>query len=124
MWKATRVGAVVFVVGLPMVVLCMIPCVRPHRTSREWISKACIVVQALVVGFVLAFWAHLVPCFWLACDLGPDDDGYARGLVWFGGWPLTTLITGAVALRCKAVRLVRFEAATPRTSEPVCASVV
>ena len=93
-----RILALLFVIALPVIILIVMQIlIRRGRSSafqvsvsaeNFWIFAA---AQAVAIGFLLSFWLHFVPCFWLACDLSDDDDGTLRGTLWFGGWPFFTL---------------------------------
>ncbi|MBE36394.1 MAG: hypothetical protein CMI16_12700 [Opitutaceae bacterium] len=96
-WNVYRLGAVLFVILAPFAVLTAAVCCSCLRLRRQrtifvcnfWFWSA---VQAIAAGGLIAFWAHFVPCIWLACDLGPQDDGVLRGALWFGLWPVITFL--------------------------------
>jgi hypothetical protein len=96
-FEAPRIGAMVFVcvallfVFVAGVYACFGGWPRWYTASRArfWCAAG---VQAVLLGFVVGLWLHLVPCFWLACDLGPEDEPMMRGLLWFVSWPVIALL--------------------------------
>ena len=88
-WGTERMFAVAFVVAFPVVACgcctiwrcfrCAVFCDIPAGRLMYWTVG---LTQAVVVGFAIGTWAHWVPCLWLACDLGEDDDPDLRVFVW------------------------------------------
>jgi hypothetical protein len=68
-----------------VVLMCNLDCFN----SKLWLYG---ILQVSILGFIISFWAHFIPCFWLACDLSNNDDAIMRGLIWFIGWPISSLI--------------------------------
>lgn len=54
-------------------------------------------------AFLIGFFLHFLPCLWWACDLGPADNGPARGAIWFGGWALFAVLLLLPFLRNSAL---------------------
>ena len=92
-WSTYRTGAVWFVAMAPFALLATVALswyldLRPQRTAFAFTFWFWACVQAILFGGAIAFWMHFIPCLWLACDLGPRDDGVLRGILWFGLWPV------------------------------------
>jgi len=101
-WSAERTGAVWFVAGAPFVLLATVAVssflgFRPQRTLFPLTFWFWATVQAVLFGCAIAFWIHLTPCLAMACDLGPNDNGVLRGILWFGLWPVISI---ALILPC------------------------
>lgn len=96
-YEGLQLAAIVFVCVLPLFVCAGVAWYLCGRCPRWYVSKRTtyygwVLGQAVLVGFVLSFWLHLVPCFWTACDLSPDDDVLLRALLWGVGWMGFSLI--------------------------------
>ena len=104
-WGWERIGAVSFVTGTAALGCCLwcfssLACCVWKSTCGCFIGKflngpVWILVSigfAAAYGFVLALWAHWVPCFWLSCDLGAGDDADLRGALLWAGWPVASLM--------------------------------
>ena len=96
-WNAYRSGALYFVVLAPFALVLLIGILvqcgfRKQRTSFPAFFWLLAILQAVALAGLISFWLHFVPCLWLSCDLGPEDDGTLRGLLWFVGWPAVTVL--------------------------------
>ena len=95
-WSVWRSGALWFVVLAPFVLLATVAVaaslgLKPQKTLFPLTFWFWAFAQAALFGGAVAFWVHLIPCAWLACDLGPRDDGVLRGILWFVLWPVFTV---------------------------------
>lgn len=61
---------------------CLLGCMTP-----KWAWGAVAIAFAATYGFVFALWARSIPCFWLSCDGGQNDDIDLRDLLLWVGWP-------------------------------------
>lgn len=79
---------------------CSLPyCLWRHTFGRligsmlpVWAWSILSIVFAACYGFVLALSARSVPCVWLSCDGGEDDDPRLRDLLLWVGWPTASLV--------------------------------
>jgi hypothetical protein len=93
-----RIGAITFVIIVLVVVLAVGACIclglcppllRNASRTCFWTAAG---AQVLLLGLLAGVWAYFVPCFWLACDHGPDDDYQLRALLLAVVWFVTTLV--------------------------------
>jgi len=106
MWE--RAAAIIFVFVFPLTSL-LIPKLKFDRTtSNKYKYYAAFMSQTLFVGFLLGFWVHFIPCFWLACDLGPNDNGTFRGILWLTVWFICTILVSIYLYRYEKHTFLKY----------------
>lgn len=98
MWE--RVGAIFFVLCFPCIALSFLKNRFDKETHNKYIYYLCLILQAIFMSFLLGFWIHFIPCFWLACDGSGDDDITMRGIIWVCSWGLSfVMFTSCIGIK-------------------------
>lgn len=103
MWE--RAGAIIFVLIFPFLFLYFSKIKSEKKTSNKKVFYVTFVTQTIVMSFLVSFWIHFIPCFWMSCD---GNDSLGRGILWLSSWFFMEIIF-VVLLNCKPVfQIVKY----------------
>ena len=103
MWE--RVGAIIFVLCFPLLCLPILSIKSTRTTSNNKLFVFTFTLQTLVTSFLISFWIHFIPCFWMSCD---RSDAFGRGILWLVSWFVLIILFIGILKQKPAYQIIKY----------------